>query len=268
MHSLNQIVGYAKFINRSYGQVYYRGQCALYNNMRPSLFRSEHSSTVKIEPRIDKLNHTVRAVMDDPRLMKILFTEKIATTLPEKEIVECILQHYGGKTRYIDLVDTLWVALWMGQFHYRVIKQQQSYAHYVQRAPSFFDGASLDQEEFYQYILLSAIPEVKGVTAKGYRKIDLRQELPSTFLRPHAQHALAVRKAPPGGSRVQSYDFASNIVGILKIRIDRASAWIGNGLLLSQENLFPPPAYDHGYDILLSRNDVFCQPDFLITKYV
>ena len=35
VHELNQLVGYAKFLNREYGNVYYRGQCELYGTISP-----------------------------------------------------------------------------------------------------------------------------------------------------------------------------------------------------------------------------------------
>ena len=60
---------------------------------------------------------------------------------------------------------------------------------------------------------------------------------------------------------------ATNVVGIIKIRIDRAKQWLGNGELLSQENLFPPPAFDNGYDVLLSRTDLF-DNNFTIARYI
>ena len=65
-----------------------------------------------------------------------------------------------------------------------------------------------------------------------------------------------------------AYDLAPAIVGIIKIRIDRVKEWIGTGELLTQNNLFPPPAYDYGYDLLLKRTDIFEDSDFNIARYV
>ena len=41
-----------------------------------------------------------------------------------------------------------------------------------------------------------------------------------------------------------------------------------NGELLTQNNLFPPPAYDYGFDLLLSRDDLFKDSEYSIAKYV
>ena len=65
-----------------------------------------------------------------------------------------------------------------------------------------------------------------------------------------------------------AYDIAPSVIGIIKIRIDRVHEWIGTGELLTQNNLFHPPAYDYGYDLLLMRDDLFNQSEFSITRYV
>ena len=61
---------------------------------------------------------------------------------------------------------------------------------------------------------------------------------------------------------------ATEVIGIIKIRIDRAYAWLGDGLLLSQDNLFPSPMNDYGYDLLLSLPQEYFHVDYSIAKYV
>jgi len=104
--------------------------------------------------------------------------------------------------------------------------------------------------------------------SKEYITVDLRQALPSVFLRPHAQHGLIVRKKVTTPCTPESYDMASSVVGIIQIRIDRVKEWIGTGALLTQDNLFPAPAYDYGYDLLLQRGDLFEEEEFQIAKFV
>lgn len=99
----------------------------------------------------------------------------------------------------------------------------------------------------------------------------MRQALPSTFLRPHAQHGLVIRRKVHNcdiQKNAEAYDLAPAIVGIIRIRIDRVKEWIGTGKLLTQSSLFPPPAYDYGYDLLLERTDIFEETGFNITRYV
>ena len=189
--------------------------------------------------------------------------------------IEGMLQHYGLKTRYLDLVDNHWVALWMGLNSYKTTRQLSKYAYYVKREmpyPELINGHVEDKDIIYQYIILLAFPysnyKVKnGISRCGqYVIVDLRQALPATLLRPHAQHGLLVRKIQNSPNYLD-YDLAETIVGIIRMRIDRVAEWLGNGTLLTQENLFPSPAQDGGYDILLSREDLFPNPQQRIVKF-
>ena len=191
----------------------------------------------------------------------------------KRHVIEGVLQHYGISTRFIDIVDNHWVALWMGLNRIEKNKQINTYYHYSERyIPLAHD--TLEKQDYYQYILLIAVPfstkPIKmGISESNeYIMVDLRQALPSVFLRPHAQHGLIVRKkvAPP--CTPESYDMAPNVIGIIKIRIDRVKEWIGTGELLTQDNLFPSPAFDYGYDLLLKRSDLFEEDEFQIAKFV
>lgn len=272
MHGLNQIIGHAKFNNRDYGQVYYRGQCELYDTLLPSLFRGRKEAS----RATGELRKIINLIIADKQLSNDLKVSASMRELSESRI-EGILQHYGLPTRYLDLVDNHWVALWMGNNRYEEKKIKNKYCHFVPRRVLFEDKEcgsytpSKNLEEFYQYILLLAIPfptsnHVGVSISDDHILIDLRQALPSVFLRPHAQHGLVVRKSK-AGNNVDNYDMASNVVGILKLRIDKVSNWLGNGLLLTQNNLFPPASYDCGYDILLSRTDIFSLSKYHIARY-
>lgn len=96
--------------------------------------------------------------------------------------------------------------------------------------------------------------------------VDIRKALPSIYLRPHAQHALVVRRRDNNNNDARYYDLSSQVVGILRIRIDRASLWLGNGQLVTKDNLFPSPSIDQGYNNLLMHSDIFTNP-FEIIKY-
>ena len=295
MHGLNQIIGHAKFTNRNFGQVFYRGQCKLYDKLLPSLFRGcKKTSSVTGE-----LRKTINLIITDKQLSNDL---KVSTSEQElSEIkIEGILQHYGLPTRYLDLVDNHWVALWMGNNRYEEKKIKNKYCHFIHREVLFEDKecgiytthsrkfkrisglvgdkecgiytTSTNLDELYQYIILLAVPystrNSEGISfSDNHILTDLRQALPSVFLRPHAQHGLVIRKRVSGGTNVDDYDMASDVVGILKLRIDKVSRWLGDGQMLTQNNLFPPAGYDCGYDILLSRNDIFSRSKYQIARY-
>lgn len=272
IHALNQIIGYAKFINRAYGDVYYRGECRLHDTLRPSLLRKSDSASASSY----QLNTLIRKYITDQKFSKLLKMDD-KDGYSNETIIEGMLQHYGVPTRCIDLVDNHWIALWMGLNKCQSLKQMNSYYHYNQRIipyPEIAMGTALNTDDLYQYILLIAIPggnkrKNNGVyESKDYVKVDLRQALPSIFLRPHAQHGLLVRRIPKDGNLSSAYDVAVSVMGILKIRIDLSASWLGNGQLISQDNLFPAPGYDNGYDLLLSRNDLIEESGFEIARFV
>lgn len=273
MHGLNQIIGHAKFNNKDYANVYYRGECKLHDSLIPSLFRGciRTSKSRELHSLIERIRH------DDgmKKTVKLEGVSKSRTIDTAK--VEGMLQHYGIKTRYVDLVDNHWVALWMGNNSHSSIKRLQSYCHYYRREIPLIDIAEkkdVNLSSFFQYILLLAIPfsnqpEIDGVkVSDNFIEVDLRKSLPSVFLRPHAQHGIVVRKKVATECFASDYDISSQVIGILRIRIDRVSEWLGNGELLSQANLFPPPSSDYGYDILLSRPDLFLDKTNQIAKYL
>lgn len=274
VHALNQVIGHAKFNNQSYGNVYYRGECTLHPSLKPSLFR-KGKNTEKATERISQL---IQRFVNDTYMQKEL---KIVPGDFEtsKCKIEGMLQHYGVPTRFIDVVDNHWIALWMGLNKTEKPKQYNQYYHYTERSIPLVElakGDPVSDELLFQYVLLIAVPFSNSRTFTGiqssadYIEVDLRQALPSTFLRPHAQHGLVLRRKVhhPTDYGTDAYDMAPAVIGIIKIRIDKVHEWMGNGELLTQNNLFPPPAYDYGFDLLLSRDDLFKDSEYSIAKYV
>lgn len=269
VHALNQLIGYAKFINRSYGDVYYRGESKLHEALRPSLFRGCSTTSA-----VEGLNKLIKTIANDAKMqhqLKLDTSDSFSTT----NTIEAMIQHYGVKTRYLDVVDNHWVALWMGLYKNETVKQIFNYCHYVKRTIPFIDAIDqhkISDEDLYQYILLIAVPGHSERINNGIYvsdeviELDLRQALPSIFLRPHAQHGLVIRKRQY--STADETDMANHVIGLIKIRIDRVQEWLGEGKLLTQENLFPAPSYDFGYDMLLSRTDIFNDLVYPITRYI
>lgn len=270
IYALNQIIGYAKFINSDYGTVYYRGECHLHSSLCPSIF---HGAGAGYDKLAQELNSMIAKTLTDNHLRKTFKLEKLKVKTAEL-IVESTLQHYGIPTRFVDVVDNHWIALWFGQNKCQKIKNQNVYYQYVSRDMSPVEIMSLsdaNHKELYQYLLLIAadtnlVPLAKGIyTGKDVITIDLRASLPSTFLRPHAQHGLVLTKNRHDTN--DTYDLSSNVVGIVKMRVDHVAKWLGYGELLSAESLFPSPAFDFGYERLLSRQDIYSGTHFAIANY-
>lgn len=106
----------------------------------------------------------------------------------------------------------------------------------------------------YVYLLLY-VADTQGDNFKGAYAgtetitIDLRKALPSTFLRPCAQHGWTVRKI---GDDV---DISDGVVCVLRLSVELVAQMLGDGLLVSQENFFPPAERDYGYQVLLGREE-------------
>lgn len=209
----------------------------------------------------------------------VIYSFSVTSDFDRNKILYGMLQHYGVPTRFIDVVDNHWIALWMGLNKTEKPKQYNQYYHYTERSIPLVElakGDPVSDELLFQYVLLIAVPFSNSRTFTGiqssadYIEVDLRQALPSTFLRPHAQHGLVLRRKVhhPTDYGTDAYDMAPAVIGIIKIRIDKVHEWMGNGELLTQNNLFPPPAYDYGFDLLLSRDDLFKDSEYSIAKYV
>lgn len=237
-HTLIQFIGYAKYLNRSIGNVYLRGQHSIYDTLIPSIFRKV-SNTSGFSRRNQHISHFVQ---ECARKMK--FIQEL-----DELVREPVLQHYGIGTRWIDVVDNLWVAIWFGihDWHTKIYTREYKNVTLRQGGP-----------DEYMYLLLicsDGINENKDVPGlyKGEctYTVDLRKAAPSIFLRPHAQHALLMRSRHL--ETVEHTDMADYIVGIAKIKVDDCINWVGNSGLMSARSLFPPVNFDHGYGVLIEQ---------------
>ena len=113
---------------------------------------------------------------------------------------------------------------------------------------------ALDQESdiAYMYLLLY-IADTRGENFKGAYAgtetitIDLRKAIPSTLLRPCAQHGWTVKKIG------DSSDLSDGVVCVLRLQVSLVDQMMGAGILVSQENFFPTVEHDTGYRTLLKR---------------
>ena len=277
VYGFNRLVGYLKYINRTYANVYSRGECKLHPSLIPSLYRNKTDLLVED----NKIKTIINRFIKDPKLSQKLSLNPFDND--SRYVVEGVLQHYGATTSFLDVVDNHWVALWMGLNEYTVKEQLDKYARYIERSIPIIEKLIEDplhknknmwEEKLYQYVLLVAVPFAVNQSEKGISisdsiiEVDLRKALPSTFLRPHAQHGLVIkRNITAKVATANDFDLSSNVVAIIRVRIDRAKKWIGDGELLTQDNLIPPPGYDPGYDLLLQRSDLFQNSSLKIMKY-
>lgn len=285
--ALNQIIGHGKFNNSEYGKVYYRGISGLYDNVLPALMRKRARGIP------DDLTQILKSICENPylkeslKLRDLLIPQSLEDKYINKRILrfnkycaEALLQHYAGSTRFLDIVDNHWIAIWMGLHKFHMHGKRNIFCEAVRRTldiHSLYDAVKNGDTSLwnkYVYLLLiaiphsTALPEYGIIESEKFVVVDLRQALPSIYLRPHAQHALVVRKIDKHNvnQTANYYDLSEQVIGVLRIRVDIASEWLGMGMLATQQNLFPSPSIDQGYNNLLMHPEIFKHP-FEIIKY-
>ena len=97
------------------------------------------------------------------------------------------------------------------------------------------------EHDRYAYILL-----LTGKNDEETEMVDLRKSIPSIFIRPHIQHGLLVRTRS-----VTNPNMVSLIQGIVRIKLDDALEWLGEGRSLTAESMMPAPNYDSGFRQLI-----------------
>lgn len=227
---LNRLIGYARFQYANEGKtILYRGQPSLFKNaLQPSIARERENSAGTTTEAIKNLKTTLNNIKQCTDLRKCLIGPRARMQVLEqedadKDVIEGCIQHYGCRTRMIDLVDNHWIALWFA---------------------TVSDGHPVNENA---YVLLYAADTSTKCCNGVYKTeemttIDLRKAVSSIFLRPAAQHAWVSRLN-------DAYDYSDAIVGIIEIQRKNALNMLGiegdghddapSNSLLNHNNLFP-----------------------------
>ena len=183
-HALIQASGYLKYSLGSHGKaVFFRGQTKNHSTLSPGLYRgcSQHHAQGRREAALKRL------LADAASKSKLI--SKVAP-----DVREPLLQHYGLKTTWIDLVDNIWVALWVACHQATATGKHCEFLHFERRLPRKEDAAAR-----FAYVLMVAADNQPSTSSPGRwcgpatEVVDLRVAAPSVFLRPHAQHAVLFR---------------------------------------------------------------------------
>jgi hypothetical protein len=240
-HALVQAAGYLKYtLARDQHQgVFFRGQTRLYPTLSSSLLRGVANGSP-----------TQRRLALLQEFLSGIDSEKLALRAVDKDCREALLQHYGIRTTWIDVVDNIWIALWFGCHEARTTGWPEESLHFERRLPE--PGAG----ENFAYILLLKSSLAPNEAQPGHYRddrsetIDLRVAVPSHFVRPHAQHGLLVRRLSKGGNPIS--DNRPLHVGTIRVRLAAALDWLGTATTLTSHALFPPAYYDYGYRELIA----------------
>lgn len=244
-HSLTQLIGFGKYMNKASCNVYLRGQTSLYDGyLSPSALRPKK---IKETDDFEPMNYEKRISEYKSHIHESLMQTRSFQNW-NKYTIEPLLQHYGVRTYWIDIVDNVWVALWFSLHNTTsTVVDSREYVHITDN--------SLDQ---YGYIFLMGSDAIRenenqpGVYVGDTTVVvDLRKAVPSYFLRPHAQHGLMLKKR--SNNPCDFADYTDKVIAIAKISVADGLKWIGQTGLLSVQSLFPPPFYDTGYANLMNE---------------
>lgn len=244
-HVFVQASGYLKHVlaKETTCGVFFRGQSQLYPTFAPSLYRGAKTQKQK-------------SMRDEALSVYMKEAEGKVLRAVGEYAREPLLQHYGIRTRWLDVVDNIGVALWFACHIAHATGPLGQYLHFERRKPT---ADSENPEYAYVLMVKTGMEQVDPALPGLYRSsdtelIDLRVAAPSTFLRPHSQHGLLFRR-----TRWSDYKHMDNgefVAGILRVQLRDALEWLGEGALVSIHALFPPATYDFGYRELLNSAPV------------
>ena len=156
-----------------------------------------------------------------------------------------VLQHYGIRTPWLDVVRNLYTAIWFA-------------THDFETRGSCFVATPSEREDGYISIY-DARPE--GRT--WLKVVDLWGNDSSRHFRPHAQHGLSLAKQDDGDPRDEQQDMEP--YRIAHVRFPNSRVWALCGHMFSARFLFPAPEYDDSLK-QLSRPDIQSTLDRACTK--
>jgi len=263
---LTQISGYLRF-KASGGLALFRGQANLHSDVLATAFRSRtgsvgaggvatHATALRryIDDVVGKdcaCRKSAKKFAHSHECTEIVSSNDGALLKGTyRAAVEPLLQHYGLRTRWIDVVDNIWVALWFACHRQFTVGR---FAHHARRSVAQ-EGSSA-----VAYVLVVNTGLLSPTDVPGYqvssdlRFVDLRYCVPSLYLRPHAQHgALVAPRALVDSARAFG-SIGSQVAGVIEVALEDALQWLGQGSMTSAPVLFPAPTHDEGFRLLLEK---------------
>lgn len=122
-HALVQAAGYLKYIYaKNKCAVHFRGQTTNHKTLSPSLFRGNETTQKTLQKKIQELK----------KLTDLVASRCSIFNKFDRVGYEPLLQHYGVRTTWIDLVDNIWIALWFA-CHKAFSSKEGRYLHFERR---------------------------------------------------------------------------------------------------------------------------------------
>lgn len=204
-----RVVGEAKRDAHPHGRVFVRGQVKNHFAMAPSLFRGVQQNAEAL----------VAAEEEFARKL----SERIEVARFKAENVGGLIQHYSFRTRWLDVLDNLFLAYWFA-------------AHRISEGS---DGSMrVCESGFAQGWLFLIRPPASASV------VDLRAQHHPLSARPHVQHGVSLLSGSGGAP-----DFRDWVVATIQTPVSGTTA----GSLFSGTALFPPKSSDHTLKLLLKH---------------
>lgn len=265
MEALIQEAGRFKFCND--GPVYFRGQRKLYEPGVPSasIYRDSSTCNTTIKELDRLLFHLAGA--DASSWYEFAYGANfidhnlVPKNKPLHDIplhsLEGLLQHYGVKTRWLDITDSVPHALFFALAQYETVKMKTTdtasnydpktkgscCSRIMQNELVFLDPSPNEEDVCYIMAISVGKPCKQQSGHKGLRScknglvLDVRESIPSHYLRPHMQHGLLYMpyaEQPDYGKGEHSN------IRIFEISSNAARQWLGNGMMFAPESIYPP----------------------------
>ena len=210
-------------------QVFMRGQSNDYPRMQPSMCRNIDCTQNNFQVRYEAYEKLVSEIRNVNNLKRF-----------QGEIGGAILQHYGIRTPWLDLVDNLFIALWFA-CHNRTNSEP---FQYIPRSLGEFGWIyflrledPMDRESIF---------ENHGViVGENSKWCDLRCYQTSLSLRAHTQHGIFASRSNLDNL---SYDLGDFVVSAVKFPVTREFISLLNEFIpFSTAYMFPSSYYDNTY---------------------
>lgn len=222
LHDVMDFWGFARHNLRNCGGIRVRGQTRNHKGMVPYLFRgaqSDHEVSERYKVYRRLVVETKRAFPN----MKRFQTE-----------IGPLLQHYGIKTPWLDVLESIYPAIW-----------------FATRKPANSKKSRPSTEEYGWLYFIAA-----QVDSQELEFSDLRADHSSLSLRLHCQHGAAVSRKGEGARSGFSWTLSNadlNPFVVATVRFPNNERWNLSGRLFEQCELFPSARRDHTYGQLVSH---------------
>lgn len=227
---LASFMGYLKFQNRLSGEdkeVFFRGQTNNHKNIIPSLLRGDDFAKINtLSDAYEKLKDKTKELFKASRF--------------KNETIDNLFQHYGIKSKTLDLVDNIYIAIWFATNKWKQVSGFQNLCTYEE-----------SKDEFgWIYFMLVEPPApnqtISNPAFDGY--CDLRKYHSSLSARLHCQHGITYFRNNNGNWTEKNRCFDNLVIASVKIPI--SVDFKMNGTIFTREFLFPNSEIDNTYKLL------------------